>query len=45
MASMRFTGSYEDLCERLSVISEEGKWLDLNENQKQFRSRTGGILN
>jgi deoxycytidylate deaminase len=45
MPSMRFTGDYADLRQRLSALSEQGKWLDLNENQKQFRHHDGGILN
>jgi deoxycytidylate deaminase len=45
MASMRFTGSYPELQERLAALSGEGEWHDLNKNQKQFRHRDGGILN
>ncbi len=45
MASVRFTGSYEKLRERLSSLAGDGEWSDLNDNQKQFRRHDGGILN
>lgn len=41
----RFTGKYEELRDRLTSLNGEGEWHDLNENQKQFRHRAGGIVN
>lgn len=41
----RFTGSYESLKARVSSMGIEGDWIDLNENQKQFRHASGGIMN
>ncbi len=45
MATIRFTGAYQDLQDRLKSLSGNGEWHDLNENQKQFRHRNGAILN
>lgn len=45
MAALRFTGSYEELGKRLAGLSDQGEWQNLNENQKQFRHKDGGILN
>lgn len=42
---MRFTGTFEELKERLSKISDQGIWVDLNDNQKQFKKKDGAILN
>lgn len=43
--TLRFTGSYVELQERLTAINSDGSWTELNDNQKQFRHRNGGILN
>lgn len=45
MPSMRFTGKYEELREKLRGLDDSGEWTDLNENQRQFRHRDGSILN
>jgi deoxycytidylate deaminase len=42
---LRFTGTFEQLQEKLRDLNGQGEWLDLNENQKQFRHNDGGILN
>jgi hypothetical protein len=42
---LRFTGTYDGLRDKLAVLNGQGEWLDLNENQKQFRHTDGGILN
>jgi deoxycytidylate deaminase len=42
---LRFTGSYDALMAKLSPIKGDGEWIDLNENQKQFRHSSGGIMN
>lgn len=39
----RFTGTFEQLKEKLKGIP--GEWKDLNPNQKQLRANSGGILN
>lgn len=43
--AFRFTGEYEELQQKLVTLNGQGQWLDLNENQKQFRHNGGGILN
>ncbi len=43
--SMKFSGSYEDLKSRLNSLENSGEWIDLNENQKQFKHKSGSILN
>lgn len=43
--ALRFTGKYEELQQKLVTLNGQGQWLDLNENQKQFRHNGGGILN
>jgi len=42
---MRFTGNFDELKEKLSSLNEIGAWNDLNDNQKQFKHKNGGILN
>ena len=42
---MKFTGIYEELKNALSSIDSQGLWVDLNDNQKQFRHNNGGIIN
>lgn len=42
---MRFTGDYDQLQEKLSLLAGNGEWVDVNDNQKQFRHKSGGILN
>jgi len=42
---LRFTGTFEELKEALSPIAGDGGWIELNENQMQFRHSSGGILN
>ncbi|MGA2402418.1 MAG: anti-phage dCTP deaminase [Syntrophobacteraceae bacterium] len=42
---LRFTDTYEALKTKLSPIEGDGQWIDLNENQKQFRHSSGGIMN
>jgi deoxycytidylate deaminase len=42
---LRFTGSFEELKTILSPIEGVGGWVELNENQMQFRHSSGGILN
>jgi len=39
----RFTGTFEQLKDKLKGIS--GEWKDLNPSQKQLRANSGGILN
>lgn len=41
----RFTGAYEDLKEKLSLLQKNGIWRDLNPNQKQFVHANGGVMN
>ena len=41
----RFTGSYEELKQKLSQICENGDWRDLNPNQIQFVHSDGGVMN
>ncbi|MBU2512791.1 cytidine deaminase [bacterium] len=42
---MKFTGTFEELKEKLSALEQDGEWNDLNENQKQFKHKNGSILN
>lgn len=42
---MRFTSTFDALKEKLSSLTEEGEWIDLNNNQKQFKANNGAILN
>lgn len=43
--ALRFTGTYEELKEKLAGLTGHGEWLYLNDNQKQFRHNDGGVLN
>lgn len=40
----RFTGTFEELKDKLAGLAALGEWRELS-NQKQFRHRDGGILN
>ncbi len=42
---LRFSGEFDALQKRLACLSEQGRWSDLNDNQKQFHHHNGGILN
>jgi len=42
---MKFTGTYETLKDTLASLIKLGSWIDLNDNQKQFRHNNGGIMN
>lgn len=42
--SFKFNGSFKDLQSTL-CIDDQGSWVDLNDNQKQFRHNEKGILN
>ncbi|WP_236209853.1 anti-phage dCTP deaminase [Pseudomonas tohonis] len=42
---MRFDGSYIELCEKLCQLEQAGIWRKINDNQYQFRSKSGGVLN
>ena len=42
---MKFTGTYKELKKTLEQLNQQGEWIEVNENQKQFRHRSGGILN
>ncbi|WP_081042086.1 anti-phage dCTP deaminase [Pseudomonas putida] len=41
---MKFDGSYEDLRNKLVQLDSAGVWKQLNQNQYQFRSNSGGVL-
>lgn len=41
--SLRYTGTFDELKAALSPL--EGKWVELNPNQQQFRHSAGAILN
>ena len=41
----RFSGEYDELQAKLSFLQGDGRWTQLNDNQRQFRHRNGGILN
>ncbi|MBT3199075.1 MAG: cytidine deaminase [Phycisphaerales bacterium] len=41
----RFTGTYEELKNKLDILQPGGEWQDVNENQKQFRHQNGGVIN
>lgn len=43
--SLKFSGSSEDLKQLLAELNRDGEWLDLNQNQIQFRHSTGAIIN
>lgn len=40
---MKFNGTFEELKSKTSIIL--GEWVDLNANQKQFRTVAGGVIN
>lgn len=40
---MKFNGTFEELKSKTSNIS--GRWVDLNANQKQFKTEDGGVIN
>jgi predicted nucleotide-binding protein len=42
---LKFTQSFEDLKAILVKLDSAGEWVDLNQNQKQFRHESGAILN
>lgn len=42
---MRFDGEYQELRNRLAQLDQAGIWKEVNPNQHQFRSNSGGILN
>ena len=42
---LKFTGSFDELKERLDSLDGQGEWADLNVNQKQFRHKSGPIIN
>ncbi|MFZ5958064.1 anti-phage dCTP deaminase [Pseudomonas knackmussii] len=42
---MRFDGQYSELRERLAQLDQAGNWREINSNQYQFKSKSGGILN
>ncbi|MFK0268474.1 anti-phage dCTP deaminase [Pseudomonas asiatica] len=41
---MRFDGSYEELRNKLVQLDTAGVWKQLNPNQYQFKSNSGGVL-
>ncbi len=42
---MRFDGDYDELCLRLAHLNDAGNWRQVNQNQYQFKSKSGGVLN
>lgn len=42
---MRFTGTLDELKEKLEVIANDGEWKELNKNQVQFKHINKGLLN
>ncbi|MFH0702447.1 MAG: anti-phage dCTP deaminase [bacterium] len=44
--NFKFIGSFEELKSKIGDMSDQGEWIDLNDNQKQFRHKSNkGILN
>lgn len=43
--AIRFSGTTDDLKGRLSELTPQGAWTEVNPNQHQFRHNNGGVLN
>jgi len=41
---MRFEGSFAQLKERLEILAQVGTWKELNPNQYEFRTHSGGVM-
>lgn len=42
--NLRFSGTYDQLREKLGGLKEQGEWQDVNEDQKQFKHQSGAVL-
>ncbi|PZP84126.1 MAG: hypothetical protein DI582_09630 [Azospirillum brasilense] len=45
MSNRKFTGSYQDLQDKVLLTGIDGEWREINENHKQYKAETGAVLN
>jgi deoxycytidylate deaminase len=43
--ALRFSGSFDELKNKLVKLESAGSWAKINENQEQYRDRSGGVMN
>jgi hypothetical protein len=45
MSNRKFTGSYQDLQDKVLLTGIDGEWREINDNHKQYKAETGAVLN
>ncbi len=45
MSNRKFTGSYQDLQDKVLLTGIDGEWHEIDDNHKQYKTESGAVLN